>query len=203
MYCRPQSPTILGDWRENKRFLAYVKNTLTLEGGWSDGESDPGGATMWGLTERFNPEIGELIRNRTLSKDLALFTIYTKYYSIIPSIDDIPGSIGFIVFDSEFHGMYESIIALQKEIGKHTNLSLVADGVWGPISSRVSKTLTTKQVAQVVEGLSHQFQQIGASAAQRVMRYQLRHKLKTLDYTAGFQSRQSKRVSIAGEVANV
>jgi hypothetical protein len=181
----------------DSRFNDYLTATLLFEGKPSNHKSDPGGATMYGLTARWHPELAPLITSQTLSRDLASSTIYNKYYRTIPMIESLDKSLGFIIFDSEFVGMFENIIFIQKFIRSNTSIDLAVDGRWGPQSAKASMLLSQNQISVLLTKLKEQSFILANAAAKRVMRYQITHNLPIEDYTAGYYNRQMKRAEEA------
>lgn len=179
------------------RFLSFVEATLRFEGAWSDDDRDPGGATMWGLTERFNPEIGDKIRSRTLTKTEALEVINSKYYEPLALINQVHESIAFLVFDSKFHGMVEVVKELQVLIERHTNKRVIADGIWGKNTASAALLLSDHDVLMILKELSQKTFDLGSHAALRVIRYQKNNNMPVYDYTVGFANRQDKRLNQA------
>jgi lysozyme family protein len=185
---------------EDERFNTFVKATLIFEGSWSDDSSDPGGATMWGLSERFNPEVADKIRARTLTKTEALKIIKTKYYDSILGINEINPRIGFLVFDAKFHGMKEVIYDIQRSVNKFRFRKIHVDGRWGPETLGAIKGLRPEEVEKVLLEQYARAHVMGASAADRVIAYQTRKGLPINDYTLGFTNRQLKRVRHAKSI---
>jgi lysozyme family protein len=181
--------------------MDYVQRTLEFEGAWSNDDRDPGGATMWGLTERFNPELASKIRNRTLRKDEALDAIYKKYFLPLARIEDVNKAIGFIVFDARFHGMSEAIKSLQTHISGILGIRLVIDGVWGEKTAKAALMLTPDNVLAVLNKLKQESRALGESAANRVIAYQQAHNMPVYDYENGFTNRQNKRMNAAIQFA--
>jgi len=110
--------------------LAHV---LESEGGWSDHPSDPGGATMKGVTlatyreYRRNPHITkDELRNIS---DEELSDLYKKGYWDKCRCDDLPSGVDYLVFDAAVNmGCGRSSKLLQESVG------VTPDGGIGPIT---------------------------------------------------------------------
>jgi lysozyme family protein len=182
------------------RFLLFVERTLRMEGSWSDDGSDPGGATMFGLSSRFNPEVADEIKSRTLSKTKALSIIKQKYYDPIVGVNDVPIGIAFIIFDSRFHGMKEAIIQIQSDLNKYRGARLTVDGKWGRSTATACIGLKPSEVEEMLARQKNKAYQMAVGASQRVLSYQKQNGLPLKDYTNGFYNRQTLRAGYANEV---
>ena len=69
--------------------------TIGLEGKSTDDPNDPGGFTIWGLSQRYNPEVNA---NTTLEQAKAL---YLQKYWIPAGCDDVPYPLDICLFDSQ------------------------------------------------------------------------------------------------------
>ena len=96
------------------------------EGGWSDHAADPGGKTMYGVTEavaRANGYSGDM---RMLSKAFAA-QVYRREYWDACRCDDLPPAIRYAVFDGAVNsGVGQSVRWLQRAV------EAKADGIVGP-----------------------------------------------------------------------
>lgn len=100
-------------------FMRLLEN----EGGYSDHPLDPGGKTMYGITEKVARAWGYLGE----MKDLPLETakqIARAYYWTPSRCDQLPPAIAFHVFDATYHGG-PAVQWLQKAAG------VTADGIIG------------------------------------------------------------------------
>jgi lysozyme family protein len=87
----------VSDFRSD--FAALMQN----EGGYSDDPADPGGETMWGVTERVARRHGYAGAMRDLPQDLA-YTIAKTEYADPYRYDDLPPEVGFQVLDAAYNG---------------------------------------------------------------------------------------------------
>lgn len=69
--------------------------TIGLEGKPTDDPRDPGGFTIWGLSQRYNPEVNQ---NTTLEQAKA---IYLQKYWIPAGCDEAPYPMDICLFDSQ------------------------------------------------------------------------------------------------------
>lgn len=112
-------------------FAASLAFTLQSEGGWSDDDRDPGGATMKGITfstfqSHYPGSTVDDLRNIT---DEQVNDIYRIGYWNAVKGDDLPNGVDLSVFDMAVNaGQGRSIRLLQQAV------NVAADGVIGPIS---------------------------------------------------------------------
>lgn len=115
--------------REN--FTGALAGVLVHEGLWSDHPSDPGGATMKGVTlatyRRYRPgATKEQLRNIS---DEELRTIYRDGYWDETRGDDLPSGVDYAVFDFAVHsGPSRAAKFLQRIVG------VPQDGRIGPVT---------------------------------------------------------------------
>lgn len=96
------------------------------EGGYSDNPADPGGKTMWGVTEKVARSWGYTGDMRDLPRGTAK-EIYKSLYWDKVRADEIPEAVRFDVFDTAVNsGVGQSIKILQRAAGS------TDDGVIGP-----------------------------------------------------------------------
>lgn len=115
------------------RFDICLSITLAYEGGWSDHPSDPGGATMKGVTlatfRRYYP--GATKADLRAITDAQVSRIYREGYWNVVRGDDLPAGVDLAVFDAAVNsGPMRAAKWLQGVVG------VSQDGVIGP------KTLT-------------------------------------------------------------
>jgi lysozyme family protein len=96
---------------------------LGNEGGYVDNPNDPGGATMWGVTERVARAHGYAGDMRELPQEFARQIAKTEYWNPY-QCDQFDPRIGFQVFDAAYNGG-EPARWLQQAAG------VTADGVIG------------------------------------------------------------------------
>ena len=98
---------------------------LGNEGGYSDNSSDPGGKTMWGITEAVARACGYTGEMRDMPQDVAKAIYKPRYWD--PISGDSLGDLAFHVFDAAVNsGVRQATIWLQQALG------VTADGVIGP-----------------------------------------------------------------------
>lgn len=109
---------------------AFTK-LLGHEGGYSNNPADPGGATMWGVTEKVARQNGYTGDMRDYPQDAAK-KIYRKSYWDSCQADKLPVNIRFDVFDGAVNsGVKQSVIWLQRSVGADD------DGIVGPQTIRL------------------------------------------------------------------
>lgn len=90
---------------------------LGHEGGYSDHPSDPGGRTMWGVTERVARANGYTGDMRTYPRDLAKLVYRRQYWDAVQA-DQLPAALRFHVFDAAVNsGVKQAAIWLQRAVG--------------------------------------------------------------------------------------
>lgn len=114
----------------DRNFNRCLKLVLVHEGGWSDHPSDPGGATMKGVTlENFRRYVKPGATKADLRKitDSQIGTVYRKFYWDAVSADDLPSGLDYAVFDFAVNsGPARAAKYLQAVVG------VVQDGKIGP-----------------------------------------------------------------------
>lgn len=94
------------------------------EGGYQDGQGDPGGETKWGVSKRAHPDVD--IKNLTQGQ---WFAIAQVDYWGPAGCDALPDGIKFEQFDAAFNnGANRAIKFLQQAVGA------VPDGTLGPLT---------------------------------------------------------------------
>ena len=115
-------------------FEDALKFVLEHEGGYSNDPLDTGGETNFGISKRAYPD--EDIKNMTPER--ASF-LYKRDYWDLCRCGDIPGFLGFFVFDSAVNqGPGVAIRILQESLG------VTVDGVIGPKTLEAAKSATLK-----------------------------------------------------------
>ena len=115
-----------------ENFAKALDLVLQSEGGWSDHPSDPGGATMKGITM----DVYRRHKQRTVSKmELRQITqaeiedIYHDGYWTPSHCDDLPSGVDYLVFDFAVNaGPGRGAKTLQAALG------VTQDGLIGPIT---------------------------------------------------------------------
>lgn len=116
------------------------------EGGYSDHPSDPGGRTMWGITERVARAHGFTADIRTLTRDEAK-RIYRVDYWDACRAEEVPQQVRFDLFDGAVNsGVKQSVKWLQQAAGA------IADGVIGPKTLAAINAQTPDRVAKRYNG---------------------------------------------------
>lgn len=106
---------------------------LGHEGAYSDHPDDPGGATMWGVTERVARANGYQGPMRELPVDVAK-AIYRRAYWDAVRADEMPAGLRYPLFDAAVNsGVGQSIRWLQRA------LQLADDGRIGPVTLAAAK----------------------------------------------------------------
>lgn len=180
-------------------FQSMIDKVFELEGNWSDDKSDPGGATMYGISSVHNPKYANKIKSKTLTKAEAQMIYRDNYWTPIYKVDSLPLPIAWIIFDARIHGSLESIKDIQTWISKNINSSITIDGIYGKQTWEnlpKSKQMLADLVSYLIErtGLS------ARAAAVRTMESQKRLGLPVTDYTNGFTKRLTERYSFATDL---
>lgn len=117
------------------KFDEAFTQLLGHEGGYSDHKADPGGATMWGVTERVARAHGYQGPMRDLPVSLAKQIYRAAYWDAVQA-DQLPAPVRYSVFDAAVNsGVSQSVKWLQRALG------VSDDGAIGP------KTLAAAQAA--------------------------------------------------------
>jgi len=123
-----------------------IKRVLLHEGGYSDHAADPGGKTMYGITEAVAREVGYRGNMAELPLDLAKRIYKDRYWDAVRA-DELPASIRYLMLDAAVNsGPRQSILWLQRALG------VTADGTLGPVTIAHSfaneRNLPNKLLAQ-------------------------------------------------------
>jgi lysozyme family protein len=98
------------------------------EGGYAWHPSDPGGETMWGVTQKVAVANGYTGRMRDLPRDKAKEIYRAKYWDAVQA-DKLPEALRFEVFDAAVNsGVSQAVQWLQRIAGVND------DGVLGPMT---------------------------------------------------------------------
>lgn len=120
---------------------------LGHEGSFVDHPADPGGATMWGITERVARANGYTGPMRALPVDLAKRIYRASYWDAVRA-DELPAVVRYSVFDAAVNsGVSQSVKWLQRALG------VSDDGAMGP------KTLAA---AKAADGYALKSKMLGA-----------------------------------------
>lgn len=105
---------------------------MNIEKGYSNNPADPGGETMWGITERVARAHGYTGSMRMLPRVTAK-DIAKKAYWDVARCDELPPAIAFDVFDTIYNGG-RAVKWLQLAVGASP------DGVIGPATIAAANT---------------------------------------------------------------
>jgi lysozyme family protein len=98
------------------------------EGGYAYSPSDPGGETMWGVTQKVAVANGYTGRMRDLPRDKAKEIYRAKYWDAVQA-DKLPEALRFEVFDAAVNsGVSQAVEWIQRIAG------VADDGVLGPLT---------------------------------------------------------------------
>lgn len=121
-------------------FDAAFERVIGHEGEYSDHPDDPGGATMYGITERVAREHGYTGSMRLLTRDQAREIYRTAYWQRAQA-DQYDPAIGFQLFDAAVnHGIGNAIRFLQRAVG------VADDGQVGPVTVAAVRRLDQADV---------------------------------------------------------
>ena len=110
------------------------------EGSYSNNPQDPGGETMWGVTERVARVNGYTGPMSMLSRERAKTIAKVAYWDRIQA-DKYDGAIGFQVFDAAYnHGIENAVRFLQRAVG------VADDGLIGQITLAAIKRMSVTDV---------------------------------------------------------
>jgi lysozyme family protein len=116
--------------------------------------ADPGGATQWGISSKYNPTLAPLIKRGKLSKTTAR-SIYARLYNRYTKYGVIDQRIHFYLFDRAVHGHVKDLVRLiQTLINGYEAFSLRIDGAFGPNTARALQRLTVWQRDAIVQSIA-------------------------------------------------
>lgn len=122
----------------SQAFRAALYFTLRWEGGLSDHESDRGGLTKYGISQRAYPDVDIL----NLTEEQAA-EIYERDYWLPIQGDSLPEFVAFVLFDHAVNsGPRAAVKALQRLVGTR------ADGQIGPVTLRAVELHPEQDLAQ-------------------------------------------------------
>jgi len=128
----------------DRNFKISLKEVLKHEGGWSDHHSDPGGATMKGVTiATFRAYVNPKGTKEDLKKitDAQLETVYRRQYWDKVHGAELPDGVDFAVFDYAVNsGPSRAVKDLQKVVG------VSQDGKVGPKTLEAIKAMGSRNV---------------------------------------------------------
>lgn len=101
----------------NGNFEHAFKELMENEGGFSNNPDDPGGATMYGITENVAREHGYQGEMRDLSLEQAKQIAREAYWNAVNG-DELPNEVDFQVFDAAYNsGPHQAKLWLQMASG--------------------------------------------------------------------------------------
>lgn len=119
---------------------------LGHEGGYSDHKADPGGKTMWGITEAVARAYGFTGDMRTLTRDEAKRIYRADYWEPVRA-DELPQQVRFDVFDGAVNSdVKQSVKWLQRAAG------VADDGIIGPKTLAAVRAMAPDRVAKRYNG---------------------------------------------------
>ncbi|MEJ1118915.1 glycoside hydrolase family 108 protein [Phyllobacterium sp. CCNWLW109] len=121
----------------NAKFPAALAAVLVHEGGYSNQPSDPGGATMWGVTQRvyvnYRKSQGKKPQPVKQINSAERDAIYRNLYWSPIKGDKLPAGIDYVVFDGAVNsGTSQPVKWVQRALGNAYNG--VVDGVMGDLT---------------------------------------------------------------------
>lgn len=114
-------------------FNNALRVTLRHEGRYVNHPKDPGGATMYGITERVARAHGYVGDMRVLPLDTAAEIYRISYWDKVRG-DELPPALAGQVFDAAVnHGVKAAVTLLQRTVGT------AQDGIIGPATLKAAK----------------------------------------------------------------
>lgn len=200
--------TQYSEYSSKKILDEMIRWTIFIEGGYVNDPRDPGLATKYGISARFNPEVRESIINGTFTKQDA-YRIYEKKYitNEIKALVDLKfPSLAYGIFDAKVSGHFEVVDESKKLFSIYSKMPPVKQALSrGYDNGFVAITKLLNNRAHFTEyqfdflkhiflnRMQHAIPRIAKSAAIRTMASQKRLRLKSYDYTKGFINRGKKR----------
>lgn len=191
----------------DQRFQRIIDFTISFEvgsaanGGWVNDPSDPGGATQWGISARFNPSVATLIQSGKLTRDQAERIYWTKYYRPIYKVNDLPIEFAFMIFDAKVHGSLKPLVRdMQSTLNMLTSNTLVVDGLYGPKTFYAINSLSEVGRRDLLSTLKRMAPHRAKKVARATMITQSKRGLPSKDYTRGFTNRFVHRAEAAEEL---
>jgi lysozyme family protein len=117
-------------------FDAAFDKLLKHEGNYANHPSDPGGKTMWGITEAVVRENGYTGDMRAMPLEMAKAIYKSKYWTACQA-ENLPADVRYVVFDGAVNsGVAQSVKWLQRACG------VKDDGVVGPQTIKAANNLS-------------------------------------------------------------
>ena len=119
---------------------------LEHEGGYSNHAADPGGKTMYGITEAVARAHGYVGDMQELSADFAKKIYKSNYWDTVRA-DELPDHIRYTTFDAAVNsGPTQSIKWLQQAVG------VPADGIIGPVTLKAVRAAQAESLRAAMLG---------------------------------------------------
>lgn len=124
---------------------------LGHEGGYSNDPADPGGETMWGVTEEVARKSGYQGAMRDLPVELAKSIYRAKYWDAVRAAE-LPSAVRYSMFDAAVNsGPGQAIRWLQRALG------VADDGKLGPITLAAAAQAPADALARKMLGQRLEF----------------------------------------------
>lgn len=195
--------TFISDLAHEDQFVVHLIADNIDNEGWcyTDHSSDLGGATGYGLSSVYNPDLATKIKSQSLTAQDVFDRYRTKYYersyAALAHRDGMDG-VSKLVFECAVTGHRDVIRQLQYIVNDSTDTQLVCDGRYGPRTNSALLTCVNKGTYKMVfDRLLSMSGSIGARAAYRVKRAQASAGIDAYDYTVGFTNRISRIIDYA------
>lgn len=177
----------------------FCKRVIDMEGGFVNDPSDPGLATMYGISSRFNPDVADKIINRTLTKTEAERIYIRKYieqYNIDKFILKDLICLAFLLFDSRVSGHKEVRTVIRDS---YDNYGYSLDSVLRLNLTQYDRWfLNVKALTAVRDNCAF----IARSANERLAKSAKKMGLPYKNYYIGFYNRGVKRYNHGLELFN-
>lgn len=183
----------------SRRFTMYHAATILLEGnvGLHHTRGDVGAETAWGFSSAAHPDLAERIRRGNFTKEDSFKYAYERYYGVIPFIESVDPRIGFVVYDSEFHGFDENILFIQEYLKKAGYDIGRVDGHPGKLTMSALMQLNADDVTHLLKELSNFSSSLVELAAKQTKEIQRKKGLPVVDFSASWNRRQKGRLDYA------
>jgi lysozyme family protein len=117
------------------------------EGGYTDGQGDPGGETNWGISKRSYPYLDIKGLTRDQAKNIYRVDFWSRIHA-----EELPGSVAFQAFDFAVNSGIETAIRyLQRAV------KVADDGHWGPVTRMAVMQTSESDIILRYNGLRLQF----------------------------------------------
>lgn len=140
----------------NPEFANTVKVTLEHEGYFSDDQDDRGGATKYGISQRFLNGIRYHKKAHELTKEDAV-ELYYQHFWLKCNCELLHPGVALMLFDFGVHsGVAGACKELQRVLSYETEINLAIDGIIGNKTIKALNTVIQKTggYEAVVQGLS-------------------------------------------------